>query len=168
MGEAHINLKKDINYMTKLKKILLIFALLLVIIPCTAIFAACGTQPTTETYTVTFVDWNDSVIGSQKIEEGTQVTAPANPTRTGYEFAGWDIDFSNVTSDITVKATYTINTYTVTFVDYDGITVLDTQTVNHGANAIAPTDPTREDYIFTGWDKTFTNITANVTITAVY
>ena len=60
-----------------------------------------------------------------------------------------------------------IETFTVTFVDYDG-TVLKSETVESGNSATAPADPTREGYIFVGWDKAFDNVTSNLTITAIY
>ena len=58
-------------------------------------------------------------------------------------------------------------TYTVTFKDYDG-TVLKTETVESGKSATAPADPTRAGYTFNGWDKTFDNVTGNLTVTATY
>ena len=58
-------------------------------------------------------------------------------------------------------------TYTVTFKDWDG-TVLKTQTVEEGSSATPPSNPNREGYIFVGWDKSYSNITANTTITALY
>ena len=60
-------------------------------------------------YTVTFVDHDGSLISSQSVEKGKSATAPADPTRAGYTFTGWDNDFSNVTGDITVTAQYEEN-----------------------------------------------------------
>lgn len=65
---------------------------------------------------------------------------------------GCDGGFSSVSSDTIITATYTINSYTVTFVDYDG-TELDIQQVDYRNATQAPTSPTREGYDFTGWDS---------------
>ncbi|MBR3460692.1 MAG: InlB B-repeat-containing protein, partial [Clostridia bacterium] len=118
-------------------------------------------------YTVTFKDWNGTVLKTEQVAEGGSATAPNNPTRTGYTFTGWDKAFNNITADTVVTAQYTINTYTVTFKDWDG-TTLKTQTVNYGGSATAPANPTRTGYAFTGWDKAFNNITANTVVTAQY
>ena len=120
------------------------------------------------TYTVTFKDWNGTTLKTQTVEEGSSASAPSNPTRVGYTFTGWDKAFTNITGDLTVTAQYTIKTYTVTFKDWDG-TTLTTQTVNHGSSATAPSkNPEREGYDFIGWDKSFTNITSDLVITAQY
>ena len=59
------------------------------------------------TYTVVFQDWDEFVFKTQKVEEGQNATAPNDiPHRAGYEFIGWDIDFTNVTSNLTVTAQY--------------------------------------------------------------
>ena len=119
------------------------------------------------TYTVTFKDWNGTVLKTQEVQHGGDAEAPADPTRVGYTFTGWDKAFTNVTADLVVTAQYEINTYTVTFKDWDG-TVLKTQQVQYGGDAEAPADPTRTGYTFTGWDKAFTNITADLVVTAQY
>ena len=118
-------------------------------------------------HTVTFKDWNGTVLKTQQVEHGKAATAPANPTRTGYTFTGWDKAFTNVTADLVVTAQYSANTYTVTFKDWNG-TVLKTQQVQYGGAATAPANPTRTGYTFTGWDKAFTNVTANLVVTAQY
>ena len=119
------------------------------------------------TYTVTFKDWDGATLKTQTVEEGASATAPSNPAREGYNFTGWDKTFNNITANTTITAQYSIKTYTVIFKDDDGST-LKTQTVNHGSNATAPSNPSKEGYTFTGWDKDFTNVTSDLTVTAQY
>jgi uncharacterized repeat protein (TIGR02543 family) len=121
----------------------------------------------TQQHTVTFVDPDNNVISTVTVNDGEAATAPTPPERTGYTFSNWNVDYSNVTTDLTVTAQYTINSYTVTFKDYNGDFIQD-QSVEYGSAATAPADPTRTGYVFNGWDKTFTNITADLTVTATY
>ena len=119
------------------------------------------------TYTVTFDDYDGTELGTDVVAYGDDAVPPADPTREGYTFAGWDRGFENVTRSFTVTATYTINTYTVTFEDYDG-SVIDEQTVDWNEAATAPADPERDGYTFAGWDTSFDNVTADMTVTALY
>ena len=120
-----------------------------------------------KTFTVTFVDWDGTELYSEVVEYDQPSTTPEEPTRVGYTFTGWDAMPEHVKSDMTITAQYAINTYTVTFVDWDDMTIT-TETVDYGDAAAAPSDPTREGYHFTGWDKDFSNITENLTVTAQY
>ncbi len=121
------------------------------------------------TYSVTFKDYDGTVLKQQTgILAGNSATAPAAPTRTGYTFAGWDKSYSNVTEDLIVTATYTINTYTVKFFDKDNNQIGATQTVNYGGNATAPTAPAVTGYTFAGWDKSYSNVTEDLIVTATY
>lgn len=56
--------------------------------------------------TVTFVDYNGTILKTEIVEVGQSATAPADPVRNGYNFIGWDTDFSNVATDVTVTALY--------------------------------------------------------------
>ena len=56
-------------------------------------------------------------------------------------------------------------TYTVTFEDGQG-TVLKSEAVEKGESATAPSNPARDKYTFDGWDKDFSNITEDLTVTA--
>lgn len=57
--------------------------------------------------------------------------------------------------------------YTVTFLDWDN-TTLKTESVIAGGNATAPSNPSRDGYVFTGWDTAFTNVQADLTVGALY
>ena len=57
-------------------------------------------------HTVTFVNYNGAVLKTETVPTGGSATPPANPSRTGYVFNGWDGVYTNVSSDVTVTATY--------------------------------------------------------------
>jgi uncharacterized repeat protein (TIGR02543 family) len=118
-------------------------------------------------FTVRFYHTDGTLLKTQQVNKGTDALAPANPVRTGYTFTGWDKAFTNVRTDIDVRAQFSINVYTVVFVDFDGRS-LSSQRINYGSGATAPTSPTRTGYSFTGWNQSFSFITSNLTITAQY
>ncbi len=57
--------------------------------------------------------------------------------------------------------------HTVIFADYDG-TEISRQAVHDGGDAAPPEDPQRTGWCFTGWDKEYTGVTADLTVTAQY
>lgn len=59
-------------------------------------------------------------------------------------------------------------TYTVTFVD--GVTkeVISTQTVNAGEAAVAPEVEDHDGYYFLNWDKDFSAVSGDMTVTAIF
>ena len=119
-------------------------------------------------HTVKFVDMDETVLSEQQVAHDSAATPPEVPAHTGYKFLAWDYDYSCIKGDISIHALYIeVETFTVTFVDHDG-TVIDTQTVEIGESATAPTDPVREGYTFTGWDTDFTNVMSDITVTAQY
>ena len=60
-------------------------------------------------YTVTFLDWDGTVLVIQEVEEGSGAIINSTPTREGYTFIGWDKDYNYITSDLTVTAQYEKN-----------------------------------------------------------
>ena len=120
-------------------------------------------------YTITF-DTNDgSEIAPITQDYGTEITAPDNPTRKGYTFKGWDKEIPETmpAENITVKAQWEINQYTITF-DTNGGSEIAPITQDYGTEITAPDNPTRKGYTFKGWDKEIpkTMPAENITITA--
>ena len=69
------------------------------------------------TYTVTFVNGLGTTLKTQTVNYGDNAAPPAAPSRTGYTFAGWDGSYTNVTSDRTITAKWSINKY---YIDVNG------------------------------------------------
>ena len=105
-------------------------------------------------YTITFDTAGGSEIAPITQDYGTNITAPANPTRKGYTFKGWDKEIPETmpAENITVKAQWEINQYTIAF-DTNGGSEIATITQDYGTEITAPADPTRKGYTFKGWDK---------------
>ena len=62
----------------------------------------------TETFTVTFVDWDGTILKQEEVRKGGYTYPPmTNPSRPGYEFIGWDSSENGyVTRDLTITALY--------------------------------------------------------------
>ena len=105
-------------------------------------------------YTITFDTNGGSEIAPITQDYGTEITAPDNPTRKGYTFKGWDKEIPETmpADNITVKAQWGINQYTITF-DTNGGSEIASITQDYGTKITAPDNPTRKGYTFKGWDK---------------
>ena len=126
-------------------------------------------------YTITFTYYDKDgkeVKTSAEYLNGDTVTAPTVPARDGYKFTGWSPAFNaTVSGNVNYVAQYG-QTFVVKFYDEDG-TLLKTQTVDKGADATAPTGLYKDadensEYEHDGWDKAFTNVQANLVVTAKY
>lgn len=60
----------------------------------------------TESFTISFLDWDKTVLKTETLPYGSAITAPETPERLGYRFLGWDKSFDTAISDLTVTATY--------------------------------------------------------------
>ena len=120
-------------------------------------------------YTITFDTNGGSEIAPITQDYGTEITAPDNPTRKGYTFKGWDKEIPETmpAENITVKAQWKINQYTITF-DTNGGSEIAPITQDYGTKITVPDNPTRKGYTFKGWDKEIpeTMPAENITITA--
>ena len=124
---------------------------------------------TVNQYTITFKPENGGQDIVIKQDYGTAITAPANPTKTGYTFAGWDktIPSTMPAENITLTARWTVNQYTITFKPENGGQDIVIKQ-DYGTAITAPANPTKTGYTFAGWDKTIpsTMPAGDMTITA--
>jgi len=130
------------------------------------------------TYTVSFnLNGHGEAIADQIVTEGEKAVAPTVPTAAGYTFGGWytdsactnAYDFNTlVNAGITLYAKWTVNQYTITFVTGEGGTEIAPITADYGTAIMAPANPTRNGYKFTGWDAVIpaTMPAGNLTVTA--
>jgi hypothetical protein len=119
------------------------------------------------TYDVTFLDWDNSLIGTVTVEQGETAVPPYIPTRTGYTFNSWLPPVANVQGDITTVAQYTANTYLVTW-NSDNVEILANQ-VAHDVNVLSQAPAiTKENHNLVGWkiDPTETLVTSGQVVTA--
>jgi hypothetical protein len=133
-------------------------------------------QYSLNTYTVTFLDYNDSILSTQTVHWGEAAQEPVQPSREGYTFAGWDAAFGNVQSDLTIHAQYSINRYAVTIIAgrytrTDSLTYgTDMEQIVAAVEAVIGRQIVMEDSIYTlvGWTPDLAPVTADITYTAVY
>ncbi len=113
-------------------------------------------------YKITFDTQGGSDLEDLVAYEGDEVSAPENPTRDGYEFAGWytttsflrQYTFNTMPSgNITVYAKWNYidnNIYTISFDSMGGSSVAPISN-NGGVSISEPTEPTKDGYEFGGW-----------------
>jgi hypothetical protein len=100
-------------------------------------------------YKLTYVI--DGIIyKTYEIEEGKAISSEAAPTKEGYTFSGWiEIPETMPAHDVTVTGTFTINSYTLTYM-VDG-KEYKKASVKYGSSITAEAAPTKEGYTFSGW-----------------
>ena len=131
-------------------------------------------------YAVTFEDEDGTVLKEATYYDyGTPVNSivlPADPKKdptetVAYTFAGWSLD--RVTEDVTYVATYNESPrmYMVTFVNEDGVSVIDASSYGYGTLAsaiVVPSAPAKSGYKFIGWTPEIADVTQTATYKANY
>jgi uncharacterized repeat protein (TIGR02543 family) len=111
-------------------------------------------QWTINQYTITFDSAGGTDVDAITQNYDTDVTAPADPTRVGYTFTGWDqaVPSTMPAGNLTVTAQWTINTYTigVSANPEAGGTVSGDGTYTHGST-VTLTAVAAEGYNFVEW-----------------
>lgn len=107
---------------------------------------------------------------SQLVATGQGATAPEIEAISGWYFSSWDIEFSDVTEDLTVTALF-LPEHTVTF-DLGGYGDLLSgeivQSVPSGKRAVAPELSSTDGWSFVGWSRSYSDIQEDITVTALY
>lgn len=112
-----------------------------------------SSSPDIPTHTLTLII--DGQTQTKTVAEGTDLTnVLPTPTKEGYTFTGWDgiPDGGNMpTSDLTVTAQFSINSYKLTY-KVDGEVFGDVETIEYGASITPRTAPTKPGFSFSGWN----------------
>ena len=110
-------------------------------------------------YTIKYDTDGGTKIGDYTVIKGEKAMKPTDPVKAGYEFKEWTLDGksydfnSEVTEDITLKATYIkdeVKIYTVTF-DTDGGSSIEKKIVEENTVVAKPVNPKKEGYEFVEW-----------------
>lgn len=118
-----------------------------------------------QSFTVRFVDGFGVLLKEEQVTYGGSGIAPeTNPSQTGYNFNGWAPSYDNITTDLTVTAQWTANTYTVTRnLNYSGAPSYPNINVTYGSPYGALGTPSRSGYSLNGW---FTSSSGGTEITS--
>lgn len=119
-------------------------------------------------YSVVFKDYDGSIISSLVVDCGSKVVAPNSPTLVGHTFEGWSCSNgaygigSVVDCDLLFVANYSLNTYLISFYDYDN-SFLSGVVVSFGYCISSSDIPnaSRVGYSFNGWDSSVDNLGVN-------
>lgn len=110
------------------------------------------------------------VLEVKGINYGQAITDyPTIPNKEGYDNAYWKLNgipVNSIKQDYTIEAEYIINVYEVIFRSDE--TIFSRQEIQHGSAATNPGVPTKKGHSFQHWDKSYTNVTSNLVINAVY
>ncbi|MDR2828145.1 MAG: leucine-rich repeat protein, partial [Acholeplasmatales bacterium] len=124
-------------------------------------------------YTLVFLDWDDTVIETQTIGYGYSGVSPINPSRIGYNFSGWDNDYTNIVGYTVTKAQYNIKLFTITWISNSLVIETDTNVPYGTYPSYDGEVPTLErdqenTYTFTGWNEEINIVTENKTYYAAF
>jgi len=108
-------------------------------------------------FTVKFLDKDENLLKQETVEYRASATAPQVPLYNHFRFSKWDVDFSSVISDLSVRALYVPNTYTLSY-NTDGGTEFTDEVYYVGEIPLQPQNPIKDTYFFMGWylDQDFT------------
>ena len=109
------------------------------------------------TYEVVFYDHDGSVLEKVDVEHGEAAVPPEDPSLEGFDFQGWDKDYTYVEDNLEVTAIYSIREYTVTYeADMNGSVEGDLiQQIKHGFDGTSVKAVPDEGFYFAGWSDDY-------------
>ena len=135
----------------------------------------------TLTYDLDGGEWENDTTYTYTKKYNEEVEVKADPTKTGYTFAGWtsaEVEvvngkFTMPAKNVTLKAKWNVNKYTIKWVNWDDSEVRTDTEVAYGTKLEVPADPTREadaeyTYTFAGWTPKIETVTGDATYKAKY
>ena len=107
-------------------------------------------------YTLTYEVDGEQYGEKQTYKFGYEVAAPGKPEKTGYTFSGWDKEITDMpANDVTVKGSFTVNTYSVVFMPNGGKGEMAAESFRYDEEkALSGNEFTRTGYTFAGWSTT--------------
>lgn len=111
--------------------------------------------------------WNGEYWKTVMVPYGASCPDPGNPCLDGFEFVGWEGDWTNVTEDRCIKAWYFVY-HRVTIIDSVTNDVMDVQRIRTGGDIRTGNEPFHEGWAFDHYEGQTTNITSDTTVRAVY
>ena len=105
-------------------------------------------------YTVTYLVDGKDYGEEETYKYGTSVTLRKDPEKEGHTFSGWNQTdgFVMPAKNVVIEGSFSINSYTVVY-KVDGEVVGDTESYEFGAPVSLRTEPQKEGYTFSGWDR---------------
>ena len=111
-------------------------------------------------YTIKFISHKDDagkdvVVKTIAQDYETAITAPENPTRPGYTFAGWDTEIPKTmpSKDMVITAKWTTNKYTITFDTNGGLPKTVAPVTQEFGTTVELPVVTKTGHTFLGWSK---------------
>lgn len=94
----------------------------------------------------------DGEITTHKVLKGSSMSFPSTPAKEGYTFVGWDneVGLDIITKDLTFKAIFKINEYTISF-NSNSNDVFEDIVCEYNESLPTLPIPSKEGYEFVGW-----------------
>lgn len=171
-----ISKKKQINKLSKASMFFITGLLIMpIIVSAATISYAINLKININLYDKLVVTFDSGSSKETKtVSYGETVDSLPSATKTGYSFDKWinddetEFDISKpIYEDVTVKALWNINEYTITF-DTKGGSSIDPITQKYNTSITAPVNPTKGGFVFDGWEPELPNKmpAENITVTA--